>query len=135
MLFSHNQGYFSFTPSRQWATEDNMSTDKSDRNRSERRAEVRTPAERFYSVQFKTTGLASYYQFKLRNTSTKGLCILVKEGSDVLNHINVGDTIEMTYYLTDATGGHENLKTEIKHITKNENGRFQGHFMIGLSIL
>jgi PilZ domain len=112
-----------------------MVTNDLDGDTPERRSEKRTAAERYYSVQFTTEGLASVYQFKLWNISPKGMCILVKEGSEVLRHINVDDTIDMTYYLTDSQGAFENLKTQIKHITKNEDGRFQGHFMVGLSIL
>jgi hypothetical protein len=102
---------------------------------SERRSEERSLSQRYYSVQFKTTGLASFYQFKLWNISAKGLCILVKEGSEVLNHLEVGNTIEMTYYLANDQGGQENFRTQIKHITKSEDGRFEGHFLVGLSIL
>ena len=47
---------------------------------AERRSETRAAAERYYSVQFTTEGLASVYQFKLWNISSKGMCILVKEG-------------------------------------------------------
>ena len=112
-----------------------MGTNDLHEDSPERRSEKRTAAERFYSVQFTTEGLASFYQFKLWNISSKGMCILVKEDSDVLNHINVGDMIEMTYYLTDSQGAYENLRTQIKHITQSEDGRFQGHFMVGLSIL
>ena len=101
----------------------------------ERRSEVRAVDERYYSVQFTTQGLASFYQFKLWNISKKGMCILVKEESQVLEHIKVGETIEMIYYLTDSQGAHETMRTQIKHITKNDKGRFQGHFMVGLSIL
>ena len=101
----------------------------------ERRSETRAEDERYYSVQFTTQGLSSFYQFKLWNISTKGMCILVKEGSQVLKYLKVGDTIEMTYYLADSQGAHENLKTKIRHITKNVDGRFQGHYMVGLSIL
>jgi hypothetical protein len=100
----------------------------------ERRSEVRAEDERYYSVQFTTQGLSTFYQFKLWNISKKGMCILVKEGSRVLQHIEVGDTLEMTYYLTDSQGAHEDLTTQIKHITKNEKGRFEGHYMVGLSI-
>ncbi len=112
-----------------------MDTDQSSDNTPERRSENREAAERYYSVQFTTQGLSSHYQFKLWNISSKGMCILVKEDSAVLNHISVGDTLEMTYYLADTQGLHENLKTQIKHITKNDNGRFEGHFMVGLAIL
>ncbi len=112
-----------------------MVTNDSRANSPERRSETRAAANRYYSVQFTTEGLPSYYQFKLWNISPKGMCILVKEESQVLKYLNVGDTLEMTYYLTDSQGAHENLKTQIKHITQNENGRFQGHFMVGLSII
>ena len=104
-------------------------------DKPERRSEARSADERFYSVQFTTGGLATFYQFKLWNISQKGLCILVKEGSQVLEHINVGDSLEMKYYLADSQGAHEDLTTQIKHITKNDKGRFQGHYMVGLSIL
>jgi hypothetical protein len=112
-----------------------MDTEQPRGNSPERRAETRAAADRYYSVQFTTKSLASFYQFKLWNISSSGLCILVKEGSEVLNHLKVDDEIEMTYYLTGTQGAHENLKTQIKHITKNDSGKFQGHFMVGLSIL
>ena len=109
-----------------------MSTDHPEENRPERRAEIRAMDGRYYSVQFTTEGLDSFYQFKLWNISPKGMCILVKEDSEVLNHLKVGDTIEMTYYLTDSPGTFEKIKTQIKHITKNEDGRFEGHYLVGL---
>ncbi len=104
-------------------------------NVPERRSETRASGSRYYSVQFTTKGLDSFYQFKLWNISPKGLCILVKEDSEILSHIAVGKILEMTYYLTDSQGMCEILKTQIKHITKNEDGRFRGHFLVGLSIL
>jgi hypothetical protein len=100
----------------------------------ERRSEIRNEAEQYYSVQFTTKSLSSFYQFKIWNISTSGMCILVKEDSEVLNHISVGDQLEMTYFKADSLGGSDTLKTRIKHITKNEAGRFQGHFLVGLSI-
>ena len=112
-----------------------MATNDLNGDSLERRSETRAAAERYYSVQFTTEGLASFYQFKLWNISAKGMCILVKEGSEVLKHLSVGDTLDMTYYLVDNQGANEQLKTQIKHITQNDDGRFQGHFMVGLSIL
>ena len=112
-----------------------MSTNNLHENTPERRSEKRDEAERYYSVQFTAEGLDSLYQFKLWNISTKGMCILVKEDSEVLKHLSVGDIIEMTYYLADGQGASEIMRTQIKHITLNEDGRFQGHYMIGLEIL
>jgi PilZ domain len=112
-----------------------MDSNQIDKEMPERRSEKRSVDERYYSVQFTTEGLSSFYQFKLWNISAGGLCILVKEGSDILNHLTVGDALEMTYYLSDAQGASDTLKTKIIHITKNEDGRFQGHYLVGLSIL
>jgi hypothetical protein len=100
----------------------------------ERRSEARSPADRYYSVQFTVAGLKSHYQFKTWNISKKGLCILVKEDSAVLDHLTPGDVLEMTYYVSDAQGTLENLQTRIQHITRNDSGRFKGHYLVGLSI-
>lgn len=112
-----------------------MATDHSNDAVPERRSEIRASDSRYFSVQFTTEGLDSIYQFKLWNISSKGLCILIKEDSEVLNHLAVDDTIEMTYNLADSPGSCEKLRTQIKHITKNEDGRFKGHFLVGLAIL
>jgi hypothetical protein len=118
-----------------WPAGNAMVTNDLNGDSSERRSETRAAAERYYSVQFTTIGLTSVYQFKLWNISAKGMCILVKEGSEVLKHLKVDDVLDMVYYLADRQGAHENLKTQIKHITQNKDGRFRGHFMVGLSIL
>lgn len=112
-----------------------MDIHQTQENRPERRSENRTIDQRYYSVQFTTKGLDNQYQFKLWNISPKGLCILVKEGSAVLEHLAVGDTIEMTYFPSDAAGPGERLQTEIIHITQNDNGRFRGHCLVGLSVV
>lgn len=111
-----------------------MGTNPTNDNQPERRSEHRSIDQRYYSVQFTTEGLGNFYQFKLWNVSPKGMCILVKEDSAVLEHLVVGDTIDMTYYLTDGSGESERLRTEIKHITRNDNGRFRGHCLVGLAI-
>ena len=102
---------------------------------SERRVENRTVAGKFHSVQFTAHGLETFYQFKLWNISQKGMCILVKENSAVLKHLKTDDIIEMTFYAADNKGENPNLNTQIKHITKNQDGRFEGHYLIGLEIL
>jgi hypothetical protein len=101
----------------------------------ERRAETRNAAEKYYSVQFTTKEMGSHYQFKIRDISSKGLCILVKEDSDVLKHIKVGDILTMTYLPAESPGPVTEMKTEIKHITRDEAGRYKGHLLVGLAIL
>lgn len=101
----------------------------------ERRSESRDPSDQYYSVQFSKQELEAVYQFKIRNISTKGMCILVREDSDVMNHLRVGDILDMQFHPSDKTNPIEHSKTEIKHITKDDLGRFKGHYLIGLTKL
>ena len=101
----------------------------------ERRSEPRTPVEEYTSVEFSVSDLAYNYQFKILETSASGMRILVKEDSAVMQYLKVGDILNMKYYPVNPREGPENLRTEIKHITRDDEGRFRGHYLIGLAIL
>jgi len=101
----------------------------------ERRSEPRSIIDQYYSVEFSLRGCSFVYQFKIWNISSKGICVLVKEDSDLLNHVKVGDILNLKYYPADSSQPGELLETEIKHITKDEQGRFKGVYLVGLSIL
>ena len=105
------------------------------KNDVDRRSSQRAAPYKYYSVQFSVKDLGYIYQFKIRDVSSQGLCILVDEKSKVLEHINEGDVIDMKYYLSDALGATEAFKTEIRYIAKDADKRFKGHFQIGLMIL
>jgi len=60
---------------------------------------------------------------------------LVKEGSEILEKIKVGDVVEMRYYTAEASKPAEYFETEIKHITKDDKGRFKGHYLVGISLM
>ncbi len=102
---------------------------------SEKRSEPRIEARKFHSVEFKVTDLGALYQFKLWNTSAKGMCLLVREDSNVLEYMEVGNVLDMKYHTTDFSEPPENLKTQIRHITKEDQGRFKGHYLVGLMTL
>ncbi len=101
----------------------------------ERRSEVRTKVDEYYSVEFSVPGAEFIYQFRIWNLSSQGLCVVVKEDSDVLKHLKVGEVLDTKYYPTDLSSPTEHLMTEIKHITKQKQGRFKGHALVGLLIL
>ena len=102
---------------------------------SDRRSDARKPPEKYYSVQFSVKDLGYFYQFKIWDVSSKGMCILVGEDSSVVGHLHVGDIIKMQYYLSESVGSTEEFETEISHITKNDQGRFKGHYLVGLAIM
>ena len=101
----------------------------------EKRSEPREILDKFYSVEFALKGIDFVYQFKIWNISSKGMCVLIKEDSDVLKHLKAGDIVDMKYYTSDSLAPTEHLQTEIRHITKDDEGRFKGHCLVGLSIL
>ena len=113
-----------------------MAMEKDDKYQGqERRSEPRSIADRYFSVEFSLRNLDHVYQFQIRETSSSGLCVLVKEGSAVLKHLQVGDVLDLKYNPSNLSDEPEHLKTEIKHITRDDWGRFRGHYMVGLSLL
>ncbi len=101
----------------------------------EKRSEPRSVIDKYYSVDFSIGNDSLLYQFRLWNLSSKGLCIIVKENSAILNHINIGDVVKMKYYKIVAIEPAEYIRTEIRHISQEEVGQFKGHFVVGIQIL
>jgi hypothetical protein len=100
-----------------------------------RKSALSRPMNQFYSVEFSIRGLDVLYQFRIWDIFSSCMCILVKEYSDILPRLKVGDTWNMKYYSTGSVYRPECLKTVIRHITKNDQGRFKGHYLVGLEIL
>jgi hypothetical protein len=99
----------------------------------ERRSERRKTVDERYTLEFSCSGVPFIYKFRIWNMSSKGMCILVRDDSEVLKHLTEGDVLEMKYYTSPSRW--ECLKTQIRHITKSEGERFKEHTMVGLQIL
>lgn len=112
-----------------------MNTGAKINNHAGRRTDSRTIVGEYYSVEFSISNLDFVYQFKIWDMSINGMCVLVREDSKLLNHVKVGDVLDMKYYSSDIVNAIKLLKTEVKHITKDDQGRFKGHYLVGLSIL
>ncbi|CAN2040865.1 Type IV pilus assembly PilZ domain protein [Candidatus Magnetomoraceae bacterium gMMP-15] len=104
-------------------------------NNKDKRSEPRFTIDRYYSVEFLISGMGCLYQCKLWNISKKGICILIKENSSVIKHFNTKDVLKMRYYKDGDNYPTDYLKTIIRHITLKTDGRFKGHYLIGLEIL
>jgi hypothetical protein len=101
----------------------------------ERRAEPRTITDQYYSVNFSITRPPFVFHFLIWDKSSNGMSLLVKEDSVALNYLKVGETVAMKFYKTDSSKPAEFLKAKIRHITRDEQGRFRGHYLVGISIL
>ncbi len=100
----------------------------------DRRNEPREPLEQYYSVEMNIGGNYSAYQFKLRNISESGLCILVREDSSVLDKITVGRTYRVKFYQDGDPNPAKFALAEVRHLTRQMEGRYQGHYLIGLAV-
>ena len=61
-------------------------------------------------------------------------CASLGQNSEILGHLRVGDVMEMKYYTSDSFCPTRTMETEISHITREDEGRFQGHCLVGLAV-
>ena len=102
---------------------------------SEKRYEPRIEADQHDSVELSIHDPGLIYRFRIWNLSSRGMCIVVKKDSDLLKHLKVGNILNVKYYPTDSSCRTECMKTQIKHLTKDKQGRFRNHVLVGLFIL
>lgn len=88
----------------------------------------------FHSVELSLTALPIAYQFKILRTDSDPMCFLVKDNSDILNQLKVGDTLDMKYHSSNSAIPSKSLQTHISDITRKEQGRFKGHCLVGIEI-
>ena len=101
----------------------------------ERRASPRKIIEQYRSVEFSPTSTEPIYQFRIRDISSSGIGIMIKEESALLKYVKVGDILNMKYNPMHASDLPQFLKTEIIHITKIDDGQYRGNYLVGLAIL
>jgi len=95
-------------------------------------SDSKTIINKYYSVQFFLNDTGLTYMFKLRNTPKNGLCILAKKESIISEKLKVGDILDMEY---NPMGSSDLLILKTLINSKNSNNGFNGHSLIGLSIL
>jgi hypothetical protein len=96
------------------------------------RSEAKIILDAFYSVQFFLNDKGPTYMFKLRNNSSNGPCILVRQDSSVYKELKVGDILDMEYNQPESLGA-KLFKTQIT--SKNSHDRSTGHSIVELSII
>jgi pyruvoyl-dependent arginine decarboxylase (PvlArgDC) len=96
-------------------------------------SEAKTMLEEYYSVQFFLNDKGPTYLFKLRNISSNGPCILVKQDSSVFKELKVGDLLDMKYNRPESFGDGETFKTIIT--SKIPDNHYTGYYIVELSII
>lgn len=88
----------------------------------------------FYSVEFAVDNVNFLYQFKIWNSPSSPMFVLIKHGSETLKKIKPGDILKMKYYSRDANRPTCHLDTQIQKIHWNDHGRFKGHYAVTLGL-
>ena len=99
----------------------------------EKRSEKRALPTKLNGAEIKLTGIP-LYQFKLKDISDNGTCILVKEDSAMIKHLEVGQSVSLKFHPDSPAENNGYFKGIIKHITKIEAGRYKGHCLVGVQI-
>jgi hypothetical protein len=107
---------------------------KSEKKTAEDRSEARTILDQYRSVEFSLSKKDPIFQFRVRDISPSGMGILVNEGSKALKYLKVGQVLLMKYNPENPGGSPEQMETEIRHITLVADGRYRGHYLVGLRI-
>lgn len=100
----------------------------------ERRAEARQPLEDYHSAEFRIDPSGYLFQTRIWNVSARGMCLLLRQDSRVIGKLEVGKELEVNYYPTDASRPPETRRTRIVHITRETQGKFEDHVLVGLCI-
>jgi len=87
------------------------------------------------SVEFFVDELNRIYQFKVWGNTLTSMFVLVREDSEIVNRIGVGEVYEMKYYSQDDSQPAKRLHTKIKYFDKIDQGRFKGHYLTGLAVV
>ena len=101
---------------------------------TEKRSEVRQRAKRCYHAEIRLVGVP-VYEVKLKDLSTRGSCILVKEDSLLINYLKTGQNVMVKYYLENRDKSGKGFEATVKYVTLVKEGQFKGHYLVGLEIL
>jgi hypothetical protein len=107
---------------------------KSEKERPDKRSEPRTILDQYRSVEFSLSKKDPIFQFRVQDISPSGMGILVNERSKALKYLKVGQVLLMKYNPENPDGSPEQMETEIRHITLVADGRYRGHYLVGLRI-
>jgi hypothetical protein len=97
--------------------------------------EADASGKKYYSVEFSVSGSHFVRQFKIRKLPASSIGVLIGKNSEIIDLLKVGDIITMKYYPENVFLPADLMDTEIRSITKENQGPFNGHYLVGLGPL
>ncbi len=99
-----------------------------------RGSETGCVSAQYHNVEISIDGMSPAYVFRLRDISSIGMAVLVREDSGLLSQIEVGQTVTIKYNPAERSNSSEYFETEIRHISKVTEDQYKGHVIMGLSV-
>jgi len=88
--------------------------------------------DQYQSVEFSVDGVDFSYRFRIWDIPPHSNVIVIRKDSRILPHLRVGDTMSMKYYFRGEPFPAENRETTIRGMSREDQGRFKGHFLVYL---
>jgi hypothetical protein len=88
----------------------------------------------FESVEVTFEGIECSHQFRIWIGEPCSMFVLVKHSSEIRDRFKVGEVMKMKYYTNDSDCRTKMMNTKIQQIIKEEQGRFRGHYVVGLAL-
>ena len=99
--------------------------------KNEKRVSHRNSPDQSDSVELKIPGIPAY-QFKVKDSSPNGTCVLVDQNSKFLNYLDINQELDLKYYTYNGKTELISLKAKIKHMTKSYLPPYQKYYFVGL---
>jgi cell division septation protein DedD len=91
-------------------------------------------ADDYYRAEIKLSESDLSYQLKLKELNGNEVCFLIKEDSSIFNKLEVGNVLEMKYWIAGKTKTQKFTKAKVKNITEHNQGLLNGQYLVYLSI-
>jgi hypothetical protein len=102
---------------------------------SERRSGPRKQVDQNYHVECLVDGLDVTHQVRIWNKARKSIRLVVKENSDILPRLKVGETLKMIHCPIHSVYLCVYVEAVVRHITKEDQGQLKDHYLVDLEIL
>jgi hypothetical protein len=93
-----------------------------------------TEHREFDSVEVAFDGIECSHQFRIWNGEPCSMFVLVKHSSEIVDRFKVGEVVKMKYYANDSDRHTKMMDTKIQQVIKEDEGRFRGHYVVGLAL-
>lgn len=95
----------------------------------------RDSASAFYSVEFTLEQPNVLYQFKIWNSETDPMFMVVREDSAIIDSLHTGHVCDMKFYSDDKNRPTARYRARIDRMTMEREGRFRDHWRVALEIV